>query len=88
MSADLLGSSRVADAESPSCGDFDAVAGADPVGRRGGDEVLVRPGVPPEWAGGSVIAAVEFPGFPVTLAKAGVVQEVITATIDFAAIGK
>ena len=43
---------------------------------------------PPEWAGGSVIAAVEFPGFPVTLAKAGVGEEVITATIDFAAIGK
>ncbi len=43
---------------------------------------------PPEWAGGSVIAAVEFPGFPVTLAKAGAGEEVITATIDFAAIGK
>ena len=27
---------------------------------------------PPEWAGGSVIAAVEFPGFPVALAQAGV----------------
>ena len=26
---------------------------------------------PPEWAGGSVIAAAEYPGFPVTLAKAG-----------------
>jgi predicted amidohydrolase len=43
---------------------------------------------PPEWAGGSVIAAVEFPGFPRTLAKAGTEEEVITATIDFAAIGK
>ena len=43
---------------------------------------------PPEWAGGSVIATVDFPGFPVTLAKAGVGEEVITATIDFAAIGK
>ena len=26
---------------------------------------------PPEWAGGSVIAATQFPGFPVTLAQAG-----------------
>lgn len=43
---------------------------------------------PPEWAGGSVIAAPEFPGFPVTLAKAGSAEEVITATIDFAAIGR
>jgi N-carbamoylputrescine amidase len=43
---------------------------------------------PPEWAGGSVIAAVEYPGFPVTLAKAGCDEEVITATIDFAAIGQ
>jgi predicted amidohydrolase len=43
---------------------------------------------PPEWAGGSVIATVEFPGFPITLAKAGVGEEVITATIDFTTIGK
>jgi predicted amidohydrolase len=43
---------------------------------------------PPEWAGGSVIAATEFPGFPVTLAKAGADEEIITATIDFAAIGQ
>jgi predicted amidohydrolase len=43
---------------------------------------------PPEWAGGSVIAAVEFPGFPVTLARAGTQEEVISARIDFAAIGK
>jgi predicted amidohydrolase len=43
---------------------------------------------PPEWAGGSVIATVEFPGFPVTLAKAGADEELIAATIDFAAIGR
>jgi predicted amidohydrolase len=43
---------------------------------------------PPEWAGGSVIATVEFPGFPFTLAKAGIGEEIITATIDFATIGK
>ena len=43
---------------------------------------------PPEWAGGSVIAATEYPGFPVTLAKAGAAEEVITATIDFAAVGQ
>ncbi len=43
---------------------------------------------PPEWAGGSVIAAAQFPGFPVTLAKAGAEEEIITATIDFAAIGR
>jgi predicted amidohydrolase len=43
---------------------------------------------PPEWAGGSVIAATEFPGFPVTLAKAGTEEEVITAVIDFTAIGR
>lgn len=43
---------------------------------------------PPEWAGGSVIASAEFPGFPVTLAKAGAEEELITARIDFAAIGQ
>ena len=43
---------------------------------------------PPTWAGGSVIAAAEFPGFPVTLAQAGTEEEVITATIDYAAIGR
>lgn len=43
---------------------------------------------PPTWAGGSVIAAADYPGFPVTLAKAGAEDEVITATIDFATIGK
>lgn len=43
---------------------------------------------PPEWAGGSVIAAAQYPGFPVTLAKAGREEEIITATIDFTAIGR
>lgn len=43
---------------------------------------------PPTWAGGSVIAAVEYPGFPVTLAVAGTEEEVITASIDFASIGR
>ncbi len=42
----------------------------------------------PEWAGGSVIAVPEFPGFPVTLARAGTGEELITATIDFAAIAQ
>ena len=32
-----------------------------------------------EWAGGSVIAAPQFPGFPVTLARAGADEELITA---------
>ena len=43
---------------------------------------------PPEWAGGSVIAAPEFPGFPVTLAQAGTGEELITAELDFAAIAQ
>lgn len=43
---------------------------------------------PPEWAGGSVIAAPRFPGFPVTLARAGTDEELICATLDFAAIGE
>ena len=43
---------------------------------------------PPEWAGGSVIAAPQFPGFPVTLARAGTDEEVITADLDFAAIAQ
>jgi predicted amidohydrolase len=41
---------------------------------------------PPEWAGGSVIAAPQFPGFPVTLARAGAGEELITAELDFEAI--
>jgi predicted amidohydrolase len=40
---------------------------------------------PPEWAGGSVIAATQFPGFPATLARAGTDEELITAEVDFAA---
>jgi N-carbamoylputrescine amidase len=43
---------------------------------------------PPEWAGGSVIAATQFPGFPVTLAQAGADEELITAEVDFAAIAQ
>jgi predicted amidohydrolase len=43
---------------------------------------------PPEWAGGSVIAVPEFPGFPVTLARAGTGEEITTATLDFAAIAQ
>ena len=43
---------------------------------------------PPEWAGGSVIAATQFPGFPVTLARAGTEEELITADVDFAAIAQ
>ena len=43
---------------------------------------------PPEWAGGSVIATPQFPGFPVTLARAGTGEELITAEIDFAVIGE
>jgi len=43
---------------------------------------------PPEWAGGSVIAVTQFPGFPVTLAQAGTDEELITAEVDFAAIAR
>jgi len=43
---------------------------------------------PPEWAGGSVIAATQFPGFPATLARAGAEEELITADVDFAAIAQ
>jgi predicted amidohydrolase len=39
-----------------------------------------------EWAGGSVIAATQFPGFPVTLARAGTDEQLITAPLDFTAI--
>jgi predicted amidohydrolase len=42
----------------------------------------------PSWAGGSVIAAPKFPGFPVTLARAGAEEELITAELDFAAIAE
>jgi predicted amidohydrolase len=43
---------------------------------------------PPAWAGGSVIAVPQFPGFPVTLARAGTEEELVTAEIDFTAIGR
>jgi predicted amidohydrolase len=41
---------------------------------------------PPEWAGGSVIASPQFPGFPVALARAGAGEELISAELDFQAI--
>jgi predicted amidohydrolase len=40
------------------------------------------------WAGGSVIAAPQFPGFPATIARAGADEELITADVDFAAIAE
>jgi predicted amidohydrolase len=43
---------------------------------------------PPAWAGGSVIAVPEYPGFPVTLARAGAEEELITAEIDFASVAQ
>ncbi len=39
-----------------------------------------------EWAGGSVIAATSYPGFPVTVARAGTGEELVTAELDFNAI--
>jgi predicted amidohydrolase len=56
-----------------------AAASANRVGERHG---------PPAWAGGSVIAAPQFPGFPVTLARAGVEEGLISAVVDFAAIAE
>ena len=56
-----------------------AAASANRVGDRHGS---------PTWAGGSVIAVPQYPGFPVTLARAGLDEELITATIDFAAIAE
>ncbi len=56
-----------------------AAASANRVGDRHG---------PPTWAGGSVIAAPRYPGFPVTLARAGADEELITAAVDFAEIGE
>jgi predicted amidohydrolase len=44
--------------------------------------------VGPGWAGGSVIAAPQYPGFPVTLARAGTDEELIGAEVDFAAIAE
>jgi predicted amidohydrolase len=43
---------------------------------------------PPRWAGGSVIAVPQFPGFPVTLARAGEGEELVTADIDFADVAR
>jgi predicted amidohydrolase len=40
------------------------------------------------WAGGSVIAATSFPGFPVTLARGGTEEELVVADIDFAQIAQ
>ena len=42
----------------------------------------------PAWAGGSVIAAPRYPGFPTTLARAGTDEELVTAKLDFVAIAK
>ena len=42
----------------------------------------------PTWAGGSVIAATTYPGFPTTLARAGTGEELISATLDFAELGR
>lgn len=42
----------------------------------------------PEWAGGSVLCAPQFPGFPVTLARAAADEELITAEIDFKEIAR
>jgi predicted amidohydrolase len=42
----------------------------------------------PTWAGGSVIGAPQFPGFPVALARAGDQEELIAADVDFTAIGQ
>lgn len=43
---------------------------------------------PPTWAGGSVIGGPEFPGFPTVLARAGADEELITADLDFAELGR
>lgn len=40
----------------------------------------------PEWAGGSVICAPQFPGFPTTLARADASEGLITAELNFAEI--
>jgi predicted amidohydrolase len=42
----------------------------------------------PTWAGGSVIGVSQFPGFPVALARAGAEEVMITAEVEFAAIGE
>jgi N-carbamoylputrescine amidase len=43
---------------------------------------------PPAWAGGSVIGAPQFPGFPVVLAQAGVAEQLITAVLDFTELAR
>lgn len=43
---------------------------------------------PPTWAGGSVIGAPQFPGFPVVLAQAGTEEELITAELDFTELAR
>ena len=43
---------------------------------------------PPAWAGGSVIGGPQFPGFGAVLAQAGTEEELITADLDFAELGK
>jgi len=43
---------------------------------------------PPTWAGGSVIGAPRFPGFPETLAQAGAEEELISAELDFTELAR
>jgi N-carbamoylputrescine amidase len=43
---------------------------------------------PPAWAGGSVIGAPAFPGFPVVLARAGAAEELVTAVLDFTELAR
>ena len=43
---------------------------------------------PPTWAGGSVIGAPQFPGFPAALARAGADEELIVADLDFTELAK
>lgn len=42
----------------------------------------------PAWAGGSIIAAPQFPGFPATLARGGSDEELVIAELDFTAIAE
>lgn len=43
---------------------------------------------PPTWAGGSVIGAPRFPGFPVVLAQADTEEELVTAELDFTELAR
>ncbi len=43
---------------------------------------------PPTWAGGSVIGAPRFPGFPEVLAQAGTDEELICAVLDFTELAR